>query len=157
MSDPTPSNLYEMLKHMGKVFWLPALLLILAFEGDAQSPGFQLVVNAANPVAKVSADETSKLFLKRARKWSHGGTAVVVDQPADAAVRSAFSKTVHGRSVSAVTMYWQQQIFAGKNVPPTEKGSDEAVLAFVRANPNAVGYVSADAALGTGVKRIAIQ
>jgi ABC-type phosphate transport system substrate-binding protein len=142
---------------MNKVQWLLTILLVLTFKGEVQAQDFQMVVNTANPVASISAGDASKLFLKRERKWSHGAAAMAVDQAPDAAVRTAFTRKVHARSVSAVATYWQQQIFAGKDVPPTEKGSDEAVLAFVRANPNAVGYVSADAALGTGVKRLAVH
>ena len=142
---------------MKKLQWLLAILLIVAFKGEAQAQGFQLVVNAANPVASISADEASKLFLKTAAKWKHGAPAVAVDQPPDTPARAAFSTKVHRRTAAAVFSYWQQQIFSGKDVPPPEKAGDEAVLAFVRANPNAVGYVSTDAALGAGVKRLAVQ
>jgi ABC-type phosphate transport system substrate-binding protein len=142
---------------MNKLQWLLAIVLILGFKGEARAQGFQLVVNAANPVVSITTDEVSKLFLKTAAKWTHGALAVAVDQPPDAPARAAFSTKVHRRTAAAVFSYWQQQIFAGKEVPPAEKTSDEAVLAFVRANPNAVGYVSADAALGAGVKRLAVQ
>ena len=47
--------------------------------------------------------------------------------------------------ISAVESYWQQQIFAGKEVPPAAKPSDEEVLAYVRSTPGAIGYVSAGA------------
>jgi ABC-type phosphate transport system substrate-binding protein len=142
---------------MNKLPWLLAVLLTLAFKREAQAQSFQLVVNVANPTASISADEASKLFLKTATKWKHGAPAVVVDQPPDAAVRAAFSTRVHRRSAAAVFSYWQQQIFSGKEVPPAEKVCDYAVLAFVRSNPNAFGYVSADAALGAGVKRLVVQ
>jgi hypothetical protein len=71
-------------------------------------------------------------------------------------VRAEFSKSVHGKAVGSVVAFWQQQIFAGRDVPPAEKAGDEAVLAFVRANPGAVGYVS-PAANTAGVKVLEVQ
>ena len=47
--------------------------------------------------------------------------------------------------MSSVENYWQQQIFSGRGSPPPIKASDQEVLAFVAANPGAIGYVSADA------------
>jgi hypothetical protein len=32
--------------------------------------------------------------------------------------REGFSKEVHGRSVTAIKSFWNQQIFAGRQVPP---------------------------------------
>jgi hypothetical protein len=59
--------------------------------------------------------------------------------------------------VSAVESYWQQAIFSGRSVPPLEKASDAEVLAFVRANPGAVGYVSGGADLGASVKELTVN
>ena len=58
---------------------------------------------------------------------------------------------VVGRPMS----FWQQQIFAGKDVPPDTKASDADVIAFVSATPGAIGYVSAGAAVA-GVKVVKV-
>ncbi len=113
-------------------------------------PGFVVIVNAAGP-ASVSRAELSRAFLKT------GGALLAVDLGKNAEARAAFSRAVLGRPTSAVATYWQQQIFAGRDVPPPEKGSDAAVVAFVRANPLAVGYVSAAAALPPGVRRVDVR
>ena len=134
-----------------------AAALVLAGSRTAQAQDYVVVVNAANPAASVSKAEASNIFLKKAAKWSHGAAAQPVDQQKSSAVRDAFSKGVHGKPASAIASYWQQQIFSGKDVPPAEKGSDAEVLAFVRANPGAVGYVSAGADLGAGVKSIPVK
>ena len=63
---------------------------------------------------------------------------------------------VLGKTVSAVKSYWQQQIFAGREVPPVEKTSDAEVIAFVKANRGAVGYVS-DTAAVTGVRVLRVD
>ena len=134
-----------------------AAALVLAGSRTAHAQDFVVIVNAANPAASVSKSEASNIFLKKAAKWSHGAAAQPVDQQKSSALRDAFSRGVHGKPASAIVSFWQQQIFSGKDVPPPEKGADADVLAFVRANPGAVGYVSAGADLGAGVKRVPVK
>jgi ABC-type phosphate transport system substrate-binding protein len=100
------------------------------------------VVNGANPVTALPRDLASKMFLKKVQTWESGLAVAPVDREQGSPVRAAFSKAVHGKPVSAVVSYWQQQIFSGREVPPPERTSDAAVIAFVRANPGAIGYVS---------------
>jgi hypothetical protein len=126
------------------------LALCLAPSRRLEAQGYVVVVNAAGPAALGKGD-VSNAFLKK------GGSLVAVDQSKSAKIRDAFSKDVLGRPASAVATYWQQQIFAGKDVPPAEKGDDAAVLAFVKGNPKAIGYVSAGTELGAGVKALTLQ
>jgi ABC-type phosphate transport system substrate-binding protein len=119
-------------------------------------PSFRVVVNAANPIALLTKEQVSKIFLKKIPKWDTGQPILPVDQDPGSSVRALFSKEVHGKATSAVASYWQQQIFAGRDVPPAERPSDSAVLAFVKANPNAIGYVS-EAASVSDVKVVAVQ
>jgi ABC-type phosphate transport system substrate-binding protein len=130
-----------------------ALLAVAMFVnvGSAHSQDFVLVVNAASPVSELSKSEVSNIFLKKSTRL------VAVDLAKSSSVRDAFSKAIHGRPASAILSYWQQQIFAGKDVPPAERASDADILAFVRGNPNAVGYVSAGTNLGAGVKAITVK
>jgi ABC-type phosphate transport system substrate-binding protein len=125
-------------------------LALLAPARTADAQGFVVVVNAAGP-ASLSKDDVSKIFQKK------NAQLTPVDQDKSAKVRDAFSKAVLGRPVSAMTSYWQQQIFAGKDVPPTEKSSDADVLAFVRSNPKGIGYVATGTDLGAGVKAVTVQ
>ena len=130
---------------------------LLVGAGDLQAQEFQVVVNAGSDVASISADELSKIFQKKARKLPSGESAKPVDQDKDAGVREAFSNAVLGRSAGQMESWWQQQIFSGKEVPPEKKSSDAEVLEYVRANPGAIGYVSAGAALGSGVKAVTVS
>lgn len=128
---------------MKKLHVLGVALALLgpARPGSCAEP-FYIVANGANPVAALAREQVSKMFLKKVLKWEDGQAVVPVDREQSSAVRAAFSKAVHGKPVSAVASYWQQQIFSGRDVPPPEKTSDAAVLAFVRANPGAIGYLS---------------
>jgi ABC-type phosphate transport system substrate-binding protein len=132
--------------------------LASAQKGDPKSDQkFIVVVNAANTVSQMSADGLSKIFLKKSRRWPDGQLAMPVDLNEKAPAREAFTQTVLHKDVHAVQAYWQQQIFSGADVPPAEKDDPADVLAFVRANPNAVGYVSAGTELGGGVKVVRVE
>ena len=123
----------------------------------AQSDGaYRVVVNAANPVTRLSRDEVSRLFLKKVTSWQNGRAVQIVDQQEESEVRKQFTREIHGRQVTSVKSYWQQMIFSGRDVPPPEKASDAEVLAFVAANPNAIGYVSAAAPSAPSVKAIEV-
>lgn len=115
---------------------------------------FKIVVNDDNPTTAITKNDLSACFLKESRSttWINGTPVVPVDQALNSEIREAFSQEIHDRDAASIRSYWQRQIFSGRGVPPTEKTSDEEVLAFVRANPGAVGYVSADAELTQGVK-----
>jgi ABC-type phosphate transport system substrate-binding protein len=80
---------------------------------------------------------------------------IPVDQLPESKVRAAFSKEVHGTSATAIAELWQQR-GAGGTTPPAMLASDQEVLDFVRANPGAVGYVSATTELGPGLKELTL-
>lgn len=130
--------------------------LVCAAAPMARAQDVQIVVNAANAVSELPASAISDLFLKKIAKFPGGGAATPVDQAATAAPRASFSKSVLGRPVSAVATYWQQQIFGGGELPPAIKASDDEVVAFVKATPGGIGYVSAGASVA-GVKVVAVK
>lgn len=135
-----------------------SLLLALLLLGPAAgwAADYQVIVNANNPTDILTKEQLGKMFLKKIVKWDTGIPIVPVDQVPISPARAVFTKIVHGKPVSAIASYWQQQIFAGRDVPPPSKASDDEVLAFVRSTPGAIGYVSAGAATA-GVKVIAIK
>jgi ABC-type phosphate transport system substrate-binding protein len=121
----------------------------------AQS-NFVVVVNATNPASNIPKSELAALFTKKTQEWEDGSPVYPVDLPDDDPTREAFTQAVHGKSPRAIRAYWQQQIFAGRQVPPPERDSDEQVLAYVRTTQGAVGYVRATARLGPGVKVVGL-
>jgi len=130
--------------------------LMTTVPAAAADPGFKVVVNASNPTTSISKEQLSRCFMKQTNTWINGATVTPVDLSANSPVRAEFSIAIHERDVNAVKSYWQRQIFSGRGVPPPEKASSEEVLAFVRANPGAVGYVSSDTPIGAGVKIVEI-
>lgn len=133
--------------------WTVGMALSLALTAPvstASAQGYTIVVNDGGP-ATLSRDEVSRIFLKKSTKLTP------VDQNRESKVRAVFSKAVLGRPITAIVSYWQQQIFSGGDSPPVEKGSDADVLAYVRANPKAIGYVAAGTDLGSGVRAVTVQ
>jgi ABC-type phosphate transport system substrate-binding protein len=132
------------------------MVLAMAISAFANTAGFKIIVNSSNSSTKISKADLNAIFLKKMVKWSDGIPAVPVNQSKKSAVRDSFTTSVHGKSVAAVDSYWQQQIFSGRDVPPAEKTSDADVLAFVKANAGAVGYIS-DSGATAGVKVISVE
>jgi len=119
-------------------------------------PGFRILVHPENPATSVSKDFVTDVFLKRLTRWHDGETAHPVDQRADSMVRKSFSDSVLRRSVAAVKRYWQQRIFSGRDLPPPEFDSDEAVVGYVLKHRGAIGYVSVSAKLDR-TKTVTVQ
>ena len=120
------------------------LFLLSGIQLPAQTTAYKLVVNRANPVNSLTKKEASNLFLKKVSKWSNGENVQPLDLVENSLVREKFSRDIHGRKVSSIKAYWQKQIFSGRKIPPAEKKTNTEVLAFVRNNPGAIGYVSTD-------------
>jgi ABC-type phosphate transport system substrate-binding protein len=117
-----------------------------------QDVSYRVVVHVTNPVARLTRDQASQIFLRKVALWDNRKPVLPVDQPADSPVRRTFTKQVHRRTIATVQTYWQQQTFAGRGVAPPERASDADVLNYIRQFPNGIGYVNADADLGSDIK-----
>ena len=142
---------------MFKRVTLTVLALVAVAGARPAEAQFVVVVNAQASVEEVSSKDLSKIFQKKSRRLPDGTDAVPVDLDKSSSVREAFSQAVHGRGVNAIEAFWQQQIFAGKDVPPEALANDAAVLDFVGSTPGAIGYVSEGAALPASVKVVAVS
>jgi ABC-type phosphate transport system substrate-binding protein len=111
----------------------------------ASGPAYRVIVNAANAASAIDRRFLMEVFLKKSTRWPDGGTVRPVDQGADSPTRQRFSDEILGRSVPAVKSYWQQALFAGRDLPPPELDSDDEVVRFVQRFAGAIGYVSAAA------------
>lgn len=135
---------------------LPLVALLVAASPIAADPGYQVIVHPASAVESLTRREVIDLFLKRVTTWPTGGAVHPVEPPEDGSVRALFASEVLGKSLGTLKNYWNKRIFAGRDVPPVEKRSDEEVVAFVRSTPGAVGYVSAGASVA-GVKVVRVK
>jgi ABC-type phosphate transport system substrate-binding protein len=137
--------------------WLPltlaALVLAALFSlGEARAAeGFVVVINAQNDTGPVETSRVAKMFLKRVKRWDNDITVTPVDQTESSEVRDRFTRVVHNKSVSAIKSFWQRMIFSGRDIPPLELASDQAVIDFILKTPGGIGYVSSAANLPDGV------
>ncbi|MCL4818703.1 MAG: phosphate ABC transporter substrate-binding protein [Vicinamibacteria bacterium] len=129
------------------VLALAALAALPAATAASQGPGYRVVVHPQNTTPSLSRSELTRLFMKKITAWPDGKTVVPVDQERVAPVRQAFSSAVHMKDSDAVAAHWQVLVFSGRDTPPRTLRSDDEVVAFVRENPGAVGYVSEGASL----------
>ncbi len=139
--------------------WALAIALIapvlLTVTADAvEQPEFVVIVNAANPVTSLSTEQASRIFLKKVTSWEDGRAMLPVDLPERSPVRIAFTLQVIRRQVAAVSAYWQQRIFSGRELPPPVKDSDAEIVLFVEKHPTAIGYVSVSAMLSDKIRAV---
>jgi hypothetical protein len=144
----------------GRRALLAATLLGLALGGAAPArasdPEFRVIVNPSNGLPGVDREFAADVFLKKITRWPDGEGIKPVDLRPDNPVRRHFSENVLKRSVGAVRSYWQQRIFSGRDVPPPELETEDAVVTYVAHNVGAVGYVSGGTKL-TGVRELALH
>ena len=130
---------------------IASVVLLGSFGGAAALAGetdFRVIVDPESSTTTATRELLTEAFLKKNTRWPDGETIRPVDQRSDSAVRRAFSEGILKRSVSAVRSYWQQRIFSGRDVPPPELDSDDAVVRYVSEHRGAVGYVSASTRTG---------
>ncbi len=138
----------------------PALSLALLSAASltlGQTRGYVVVVNESNPKASIATADLARVFMKTVKRWDDGHPAEPIDQAFESPVRAQFSRAVLGKTTAQVQEFWLRETYSGREIPPAVRGSDAAVLEFVRANPGAVGYVSASASLPSGVKALTVN
>jgi ABC-type phosphate transport system substrate-binding protein len=141
---------------MRKILTFAFCLAALVGAAPAGAQQYRVIVNAANPTSTLSKDDLARVYLKKMSSWKHGQSVTVVDLGPKSAIRADFSMEVLGRDVPTMKNYWQQSLFSGRGVPPIEQPSEAQVVAFVAANPGAIGYVSSSAQLPESVKTISV-
>ena len=120
--------------------------MILAEEAKT----YKVIVNESNPINSITKKELAK--------WDSGSAILLVDQDESSPVREIFCKDVLKKSVAKTKVFWQEQIFSGRSVPPIEKASDKEVINYVKSNPGAIGYISVNATIpSSGIKVIEVK
>jgi ABC-type phosphate transport system substrate-binding protein len=104
-----------------------------------------VIVNPKSPLATMTADQVSGIFLGKSNTLPSGGTAIPTDLPDSVATREIFYTKVTGKSTAQVKAAWSRLVFSGKATPPKELGSSTEVKKFVAANPDAIGYIEKSA------------
>ncbi len=128
-------NIIKIFKSKLSLAFVTLLLSTTAFAEVA------VIVNSSNS-ATINESDISRIFLGKIKKYSTGDKITLINLKKGQAARGEFDKKVLNKSASQVKAYWSKLMFSGKGKPPKELASDKDVLAFVAANPGAMGYVA---------------
>ena len=90
----------------------------------------------------MTLDRIAAIYLLRVTTWPDGSHIVPVNREATSTVRKAFTSRVLRQNNATLVAYWNEMHYLGK-LPPVVQESQQAMLAFVRKVPGAVGYISA--------------
>lgn len=125
---------------------LGLVAIVLIALGSATAPmadeaRYKVIVHPDNPIAKIDREFLRDAYLKKATEWRGGETIRPVDLATKFPVRERFTHEVIRKTPAQLKNYWNQQIFSGKAVPPPEAGTAADLIAYVLANPGAIGYL----------------
>lgn len=97
---------------------------------------------SVGPIAPLTLRQISAIYLLRMISWPDGSHIIPVNRELGSKARDRFTASVLREDNATLVDYWNKMHFQGKS-PPVIQESEQAMLAFVRSVPGAVGYVSA--------------
>lgn len=122
---------------------LVVALVLLAPASRAAEPVRIVVIVHPTRTVELSPEMLAQIYLRRKRFWDDGTPIVPLNLEAGVKLREEFSRAVLRQSEIRLGDYWNRQYFYGI-FPPATLASTKAVLRYVAADPNALGYVPAD-------------
>jgi ABC-type phosphate transport system substrate-binding protein len=125
---------------------LPFLLASLAATAEAD---VVVIVSAKSPVASLTKEQVSDIFLAKATTFPGGGAATPVEQVEGAAPRDEFHSKVTGKAGAQLKAYWSKLVFTGKASAPKELPDSAEVKKLVAGDPGLVGYIDKSAVDGS--------
>ena len=117
------------------------LIAALIFSGQLQAE-ILVIVNAQNSITALEKKQVMDLFMGRASAFPNGQAAETLDLKAGAPLRARFYKILTGKNEAQVDAYWATLIFAGRMSPPQQMADEQALLAEVASNTDAIAYVT---------------
>lgn len=128
-----------------------AMQLALARPGDVV-----FIVNAQNPVEKLTVTEIRDYYFKRKRRWPNGESIRFMDRT-NGPLRDVFLKKYINKTTSDVELFWiGQKLYSGDSAPLKE-ASDSTTMSFVSSLRGAIGYVAESTVLRKNVKAIKVE
>jgi ABC-type phosphate transport system substrate-binding protein len=127
-----------------------------ARANEATTGSFKVIVNPSVAGRSIPREVLTQVFLGTVVRWGNGSPIAAVDLSSTSPLRQAFSEQVLGMSLDEVKFHWLRKISNGQR-PPIAKATDEDVIAFVSAQPGAVGYVSSTTPTPETVREVSLQ
>lgn len=117
------------------------LALAVAALAPLAHADFYLIVQAANPQPALTQREAVGIFMGRNRAFHNGEVAQVYDLPRDSTQRAEFYQRLTGMGPAQINSYWARLMFSGQTMPPYAVQDEAAMVAVVKSNANAIGWV----------------
>lgn len=128
---------------MTRLLFFCAALLLFDTGIAAADDALAVIVHPSRRVA-LDRDEIERIYLKKRRYWDDGAAIIPINREGGSAIRAQFTTLLFGVRGQHLNEYWNRRYFQGI-LPPITLLSDEAVKRYVARDPNAIGYISADA------------
>lgn len=125
--------------------WL--LLISILLLSPCAFTEVAIVVNQAN-TANPDVEEVAKIYLGKTKTFADGSPVLPLNLSEGNAEREAFTNTILGRTSSQLKAYWSKLVFTGKGSPPKELASDADVIAAIKSDRTAIGYVNSASVKG---------
>ncbi|NEV62090.1 hypothetical protein [Thiorhodococcus minor] len=117
------------------------LLFSLATAESNDRSGIVVVMSANSGIEALTREQVINIFFGRFRKLPNGETAVPVDQPAGAPLKSAFYRQLVNKDLAEIRAYWARLVFSGRTAPPEQTKTEQEALQLLLEQPGAVGYL----------------
>ncbi|RMH20718.1 MAG: hypothetical protein D6698_03635, partial [Gammaproteobacteria bacterium] len=123
---------------------LKVLLLsgCLGFSLQA-SAGIAIIGNANLSLDSLSTKDAKAIFLCDRKYLADGQKVVFAYQAEGSAVRKEFNKSILAMKPTSIKRHWSKIKFTGACDQPKILEDDEAVRAWVKSTPGAIGYIDA--------------
>lgn len=132
-----------------KILTSLGLTLVLASSAISAGAGEIVIGHPDLGLTSIKAETVKNVFLGKTTKLDNGvkvSFGILKEGPA----HENFLGGVVGKTPSQFLSYWRKLAFSGKGTMPEEFESEDALVAYVKTTPGAIGYVS-DSAATAGV------
>jgi len=128
-------------------------VLLLSFSALCAAKSYAVIVNKANAVEKISTRDLKRIFLGEKTTWPDNKENIRVAVFKKGAVHKEFLKDIVKKSPLRFSIHWKRILFTGTGSAANIFKTDAEVKEFIKANPTAIGYISAQS-LDDTVKKI---
>jgi hypothetical protein len=118
-----------------------AIGLVLSLAAGGAMADVVAVVSSKSPLAVLSKNQVTEIFLGKTTKFPDGTQAMPVDQKEGSPARDEFYSTFAGRSPPEIKSYWTKIIFTGRGKPPRTVADGLEAKKLTAANPQAISYI----------------
>jgi len=114
---------------------------ILLTSSASWAADFVLIVNKANGISHISADDARNIFLGKKTTWRDGKTIVFAVQEGTE-TNNEFTSEVLQKTANQYMLFWKKAVFTGTGTAPHSFKSAAEVKEFVSSDIHSIGYIS---------------